>query len=356
MKKQKVYLTLQNGKVFEGYRFGANGEACGELVFTTGMVGYLETLTEPANYGQIVVQTFPLIGNYGFIEADLESKKSWVAAYVVREICDEPSNFRMEGKLDDYLKKEGIVGIYGVDTRELTKILRDEGAMNAYISSKPLKDLQLLNDYAIKNSVEKVMAAEVQTYGESNTGHTVALWDFGAKNSTVNQLLGYGCKVLRVPANYTAEQILALSPDGVMLSDGPGDPAENTAIVAEIEKIIGKKPVFGVGLGHQLLALAFGAETTKMKYGHRGGQPVKYLESGRVYISTQNHGYVVVLPSVKVGEVNFVNANDGSCEGIDYPEYAAFSVQFNPESCSAACEANILYEKFLKNMEEKRNA
>ncbi len=356
MKKEKVYLTLQNGKVFEGYRFGASGEACGEIVFTTGMVGYLETLTEPANFGQIVVQTFPLIGNYGFNRSDLESKKSWVAAYVVREICDEPSNFRMEGKLNDYLKEEGVIGIYGVDTRELTKILRDEGVMNACISSKPLKDLQCLNGYAIENAVEKVTVSEVETYGEKNTGRTVALWDFGAKNSTVNQLLGYGCKVLRVPANYTAEQILALSPDGVMLSDGPSNPADNSAIVSELEKLLGKKPVFGVGLGHQLLALAFGAETEKMKYGHRGGQPVKYLESGRVYISSQNHGYEVMISSVKVGNVNFINANDGSCEGIDYPDYAAFSVQFNPESCSAACEPNILYEKFLKNMEEKRNA
>ncbi|MBQ7369696.1 MAG: carbamoyl phosphate synthase small subunit [Clostridia bacterium] len=356
MKKQKVYLTLQNGKVFEGYRFGAEKDATGELVFTTGMVGYLETLTEPANYGQIVVQTFPLIGNYGVMRSDLESKKAWVKAYVVREICDEPSNFRSEGKLDDFLKEENVVGIYGVDTRELTKILRDEGVMNATISSKPMKDLSVLNDYTIQNPVKEVTATELQAYGDGNSTYTVALWDFGAKNSTVNQLLSYGCKVLRVPANYTAEQILALSVDGVMLSDGPGDPADNSGIVAEIEKIIGKKPIFGVGLGHQLLALAFGSETEKMKYGHRGGQPVKYLESGKVYISSQNHGYVVSTSSVKVGNVNFVNANDDSCEGIDYPEYSAFSVQFNPESCSAACEPNVLYEKFLKNMKEKRNA
>jgi carbamoyl-phosphate synthase small subunit len=356
MKKQKVYLTLQNGKVFEGYRFGASGDVCGELVFTTGMVGYLETLTEPANYGQIVVQTFPLIGNYGVMKSDLESKKAWVSAYVVREVCDEPSNFRCEGKLDDFLKEQGVVGIYGVDTRELTKILREEGIMNACISAKPLKDLETLREYSVTNAVEKVSLQEVEVYGEGNTGYTVALWDFGGKNSTVNQLLGYGCKVIRVPASYTAEQILSLSPDGVVLSDGPGNPAENTAIVSEIEKIIGKKPIFGLGLGHQLLALAFGCETAKMKYGHRGGQPVKYEETGRVYISSQNHGYVVVSDSVKVGKVNFVNANDGTCEGIDYPEYAAFSVQFNPESCSAACEANVLYDKFLKNMEVKRNA
>ena len=359
MKKQKVYLTLQNGRVFEGYRFGASGDVCGELVFTTGMVGYLETLTEPANCGQIVVQTFPLIGNYGFNRMDLESKKAWVSAYVVREICDAPSNFRMEGKLDDYLKEEGVVGIYGVDTRELTKVLRDEGTMTAWITTKKLtiSDKTFTDaGQEIETLVSKVTASEVETFGDKNSKYSVVLWDFGAKNSTVNQLLGYSCKVLKVPANYTAEQILALSPDGIMLSDGPGDPVANTAIVNELGKLLGKKPIFGVGLGHQLLALAFGAETKKMKYGHRGGQPVKYLDGGRVYISTQNHGYEVVSPSVKVGRVNFINANDGSCEGIDYPDYEAFSVQFNPESCSAACEANILYEKFLKYMGGERNA
>ncbi len=359
MKKQKVYLTLQNGRVFEGYRFGASGDVCGELVFTTGMVGYLETLTDPSNYGQIVVQTFPLIGNYGFNRMDLESKKAWVSAYVVREICDAPSNFRMEGKLDDYLKEEGVVGICGVDTREITKILRDEGTMNAWITTqRPSLSAETLEGagQTTKNVFSGIGVSEVETYGGENSKYTVALWDFGAKNSTVNQLLGYSCKVLKIPADYTSEQILALSPDGIMLSDGPGDPAENSAIVSELEKLLGKKPIFGVGLGHQLLARAFGAETMKMKYGHRGGQPVKYLESGRVYISTQNHGYEVVIPSVKVGNVNFVNANDGSCEGIDYLDYAAFSVQFNPESCSAACEANILYEKFLKYMEGERNA
>jgi carbamoyl-phosphate synthase small subunit len=356
MKKKKVYLTLQNGDVFQGYAFGAQGEITGELVFSTGMVGYIETLSDPVNYGQIVVQTFPLIGNYGMIHSDVESNRAWVSAYVVREICDEPSNFRCEGKLEDYLKEEGIVGIYGVDTRELTKILREEGVMNAYISNKPLKDLQALNEYSVQNAVETVAIEKVEVYGENNTGKTVVLWDFGGKNSTLHQILNYGCKVIRVPAFYTAEQILALSPDGVMLSDGPGDPMQNLGIVAEIEKLIGKKPLFGLGLGHQLLAIAFGAQTEKMKYGHRGGQPVKYEETGRVYISSQNHGYAVVSDSIKVGTVNFVNANDGTCEGIDYPEYAAFSVQFNPESCSAACEANILYDKFLRNMEDKRNA
>ena len=356
MKKQKVYLTLQNGEVFEGYSFGAKGETIGELVFTTGMVGYLETLTEPANYGQIVVQTFPMIGNYGVMKSDLESKKAWVAAYVVREYCEEPSNFRLEGKLDDFLKEQGVIGVYGIDTRHLTKILRDEGTMTAKISLKPSKDNEDLLNYTLTGAVSAVTTDNVVAYENENAKYTVALWDFGAKNSTVNQLLAQGCRVLKVPASYTAEQILALSVDGVMLSDGPGDPRENTAIIKEIGKLVGKTAIFGVGLGHQMLAISFGSEVVKMRYGHRGGQPVKCFANGRVYISSQNHGFVVAKDEIKVGVVDFTNANDGSCEGIDYPNYCAFSVQFNPESCSAACEPNLLYEKFVKLMEEKRNA
>ena len=356
MKKQKVYLTLQNGSVFEGYSFGAQGETVGELVFTTGMVGYLETLTEPANYGQIVVQTFPMIGNYGVMKSDLESKKAWVSAYVVREYCEEPSNFRSEGKLDEFLKEQGIIGVYGIDTRQLTKILRDEGTMTAKISLKASVNKDELLNHKLTGAVSAVTTDSVVTYENENAKYTVALWDFGAKNSTVNQLLAQGCKVLKVPANYTAEQILALSVDGVMLSDGPGDPTENSKIIKEIGKLVGKTAIFGVGLGHQLLAISFGGEVVKMRYGHRGGQPVKCFANGRVYISSQNHGFVVDKDNIKVGEVDFINANDGSCEGIDYSNYSAFSVQFNPESCSAACEPNLLYEKFVKLMEEKRNA
>ncbi|MBR2340909.1 MAG: carbamoyl phosphate synthase small subunit [Clostridia bacterium] len=342
--------------MFEGYSFGAKGEAVGELVFTTGMVGYLETLTEPANYGQIVVQTFPMIGNYGVMKSDLESKKAWVAAYVVREFCEQPSNFRCEETLDKFLKDQGVIGVYGIDTRQLTKILRDEGTMTAKISFKRSADKEEIKAYKLTGAVSEVTGKEITVYGKDDAKYTVALWDFGAKNSTVNQLLEQDCKVLKVPANYTAEQILSLSVDGVMLSDGPGDPMENTTVINEIEKLVGKTPIFGVGLGHQMLAIAFGSEVVKMRYGHRGGQPVKSFANGRVYISSQNHGFVVSKDDVKVGNVDFINANDGSCEGIDYPNYSAFSVQFNPESCSAACEPNLLYEKFLKLMEEKRNA
>ncbi len=353
MKKTKVYLTLQNGKVFEGYRFGADGEAIGELVFSTGMVGYLKTLTDPAYYGQIVVQTFPMIGNYGVIESEFDSEKTHLSAYIVREYCEEPSNFRTEQTLDEFMKKAGVIGIYGVDTRELTRILREEGVMNASISSKPVADACTLQAYEVKNAVAALGEKEVKTYGEGGK-YTVALWDFGVKNSSLSNLTENGFNLVRVPASYTAEQILALHTDGVILSEGPGDPAENTAIIEEVKKLVGKIPVFGFGLGHQLVALALGAKTEKMKYGHRGGnQPVKSLENGRVYISSQNHGYVVDGATLKEGAVDYINVNDGTCEGISYPEKKAFTVQFAPASMSVANESNALYEKFITMMEKE---
>jgi carbamoyl-phosphate synthase small subunit len=353
--KKKVYLTLQNGKVFQGYRFGAEGEAVGELVFSTGMVGYMETLTDPANLGQIVVQTFPLIGNYGAIRSDVESKKAWVSAYIVREICDQPSNFRMDGDLEEYLKEEGVIGVYGVDTRELTKILREEGVMNARISDKPLKEeaLKEMASYKIENALETVASKEKGYFEAKDGKYTVALWNFGAKNSTIANLNAQGCNVISMPASSTAEEILALNANGVVLSDGPGDPSENKEIIAEVKKLLGKAPVMGIGLGHQLAAVALGAETKKQKYGHRGGnQPVKCTKTGKVYISAQNHGYEVVGNTVKEGEISFINVNDGSYEGIDYEEFNAFTVQFTPESCGIGHPENVLYNKFFAMMEK----
>lgn len=349
--KKKVYLTLKNGKVFQGYRFGAKGEVIGELVFSTGGVdNCLVELTDPAYYGQILLNTFPLIGNYGVVPAEFEYEKPCVSAYVVREVCDEPSNFRCEGKLDDYLKKEGIVGIYGVDTRELTKIIRENGVMSAYIGDKPLQDLSILQEYSIKNAVEKMTCKESATYGDENAKYTVAFVDYGSKKSDVEQLTTLGVKVIKLPATTTAEEILSLDVDGVVLSAGPGNPAENTAAIEEIKKLVGKKPVLGVSLGFQMLALALGAQTTKMKTGHRGGQPVNCLDNGRVYISAQNHGYEVLASSVVNGKVNYVNVNDGSVEGIEYPELNAYGVQFDPAALSVACQTNILYEKFLAKL------
>lgn len=358
--KKKVYLTLQNGAVFQGYRFGAEGETTGELAFSTGMVGYMETLTDPACYGQIIVSTFPLIGNYGVMRTDVESSKAWASAYVVREICDEPSNFRSEDKLDTFLKEQGVVGVYGVDTRQLTKILREEGAMNARISEKPLSEteMQALSKFTISGAIAAVSENKTGYFAAENAKYTVALWDMGAKNSTVYNLVERGCNVIKLPATATAEEILATGADGIVISDGPGNPAENTALIEEIKKVLGKKPLLGLGLGHQLVALAFGAKTRKHKYGHRGSnQPVKCVCCGKVYISSQNHGYEVINDTVTQGVVQFINVNDGSCEGIDYEAANAFTVQFTPESCDIGNPENPLYKKFFTRMnKEKENA
>ncbi len=356
--EKKVYLTLENGKVFEGYSFGAEKEALGELVFTTGMTGYIETLTDPSYYGQIVTQTFPLIGNYGVILFDQESPKCWLTAYVVREKCDTPSNFRCEMTLETFLKEQGIPAIYGVDTRELTRIVREVGVMNAAITFKPLKDLSALKSYRVKDAVKAVSSGEVRESGAEG-GPRVVLYDFGAKQNIVRELLKRGCRVAEVPYWYTAEQVLALAPDGIMLTNGPGDPAENTAVIENIRKLIGKKPIFGICLGHQLLALAMGGQTRKMKYGHRGAnQPVKDLATGKVFISSQNHGYEVVSDSIRtVGNLTFVNANDGTCEGVEYPAVNAFTVQFHPEACGGPHDANFLFDRFIDCMKkEKENA
>ncbi len=357
MENGKVYLTLQNGKQFIGKRFGANGDVVGELVFTTGMTGYIETLTDPSYYGQIVTQTFPLIGNYG-VTPDMESKKPWVSAYIVREKCDEPSNFRCEETIDKYLKDNNIVGVYGIDTRELTKIVREFGVMNAAITSKPLKDFSAVEKYVIKDAVKSVTCSEVEYYGNPD-GIKVAVWDFGAKDNIIRELVKRGCYCVKVPATYTAEQILALNPRGLMLCNGPGDPAENVEIIENLKKLAGKLPIFGICLGHQLFALAMGGKTKKMKYGHRGAnQPVKCLATGRVYISSQNHGYEVISSSLEgVGQLSYINANDNTCEGFDYPQLNAYTVQFHPEACGGPRDASFLFDKFIKNITEgKYNA
>ncbi len=347
---KKIYVTLENGKVFEGFSFGAEKEVIGELVFTTGMTGYIETLTDPSYYGQIVAHTFPLIGNYGMILSDCESRKCWVSAYIVREKCDAPSNFRCEGTLADYLKEQGIPGVYGIDTRELTKIVREAGVMSAAVTFRPFTDFAKLKGYKIKNAVKSVTSTERKTFGKEGGLHVV-LYDFGAKENIVRELLARGVKITEVPAEFPAEQTLALNPDGIMLTNGPGDPAENTAIIENIKRLAGKKPIFGICLGHQLFALAMGGKTRKMKYGHRGGnQPVKQLSTGRVFISSQNHGYEVVSASLKCGELSFINVNDGTCEGVDYPDLNAFTVQFHPEACGGPHDANFLFDRFIENM------
>ncbi len=350
---KKIYVTLENGKVFEGYSFGAEKEVVGELVFTTGMTGYIETLTDPSYYGQIVTQTFPLIGNYGMITADRESAKPYLTAYIVREKCDEPSNFRSETTLEAFLKAQGIPAVYGIDTRELTKTVREAGVMNAALSFRPINDFSELKKYRVKDAVKSVSSKEVSVRGEGDL--TVVMYDFGAKANIERELLNRGCRVISVPSDFTAEDALALDPDGIMLTNGPGNPAENVEIVKNIGKLAGKKPIFGICLGHQLFALAMGGETRKMKYGHRGAnQPVKQVSTGRVFITSQNHGYEVVASSVKCGQLSFINANDGTCEGIDYPEFNAFTLQFHPEACAGPHDANFQFDDFVSRMRKEK--
>lgn len=343
----KRYLVLQDGTVFEGEAFGAEKEGVGELVFTTGMCGYIETLTDPSYFGQIVMQTFPMIGNYGIIPEDFEGK-CHVRGYVVREWCDAPSNFRAKQNIDEFLRENGIPGIFGVDTREITRTIREKGVTNAFICSKIPNDLSFLQEYSVKNAVAGVTAAESAVFSpDGEKKYRVVLMDFGAKANIVRSLCARGCEVISVPADTLAEKILEMKPDGVMLSNGPGDPAENAAIISEIGKLFGKVPLFGICLGHQLMALSQGAETVKLKYGHRGAnQPVKEAVGSRTYITSQNHGYAVVCGSVKNGTVSYINANDGTCEGIDYPAERAFSVQFHPEACSGPKDTGFLFDRF----------
>lgn len=354
----KRYLTLEDGTTFVGEGFGAAANAVGELVFTTGMCGYIETLTDPSYAGQIVVQTFPMIGNYGIIQSDFEGKCA-VRGYVVHEWCDTPSNFRAAGDLDAYLRSVGVPGIAGIDTRALTRILRECGTMNATITDAVPADLAAVRAYAVTDAVAAVTCAAATVYpAEGETHYRVALLDFGAKRNIIRSLTARGCTVTVYPASTPAADILAAAPDGVMLSNGPGDPAENTAIIAEIGKLLGRVPVFGICLGHQLMALAVGGSTVKLKYGHRGvNQPARDLVGGRTYITSQNHGYAVVGDSLPCGEVRFVNANDGTCEGIDYPALRAFSVQFHPEACAGPHDTAFLFDRFCNLMKgETTNA
>jgi carbamoyl-phosphate synthase small subunit len=342
---------LADGRAFEGLRFGAERDAVGELVFTTGMCGYIETLTDPSYSGQIVMQTYPLIGNYGMMEDDFEGRCA-VRGYVVREWCDRPSNFRMQTDLDTFLKKVGVPGLYGVDTRELTRIIREHGVMNAVLCDEIPADLAAVRGYVIENAVAGVTCSAPSVHPAAGAErYRVSLLDYGAKRNIVRELQKRGCTVTVLPASATAEEILAAAPDGVMLSNGPGDPAENTFQIGEIRKLLGKVPLFGICLGHQLAALAAGGGTYKLKYGHRGvNQPVREANGPRTYITSQNHGYAVDAGSVKAGSVSFFNANDGTCEGIDYPELNAFTVQFHPEACSGPKDTSFLFDRFLKLM------
>ena len=360
--EKTVYLLLENGQYLEGKAFGAPLGAdgvTGEVVFTTGMTGYLETLTDPSYYGQIVVQTFPLIGNYGVIPSDFESTKPHLSAYIVREWCRTPSNFRSEGDLDTFFKEKNIPAVWGIDTRYLTKLLREQGTMNGCLTyEKPSENspLQKIKAYRVQKAVENAAKGDIQEYPLPQAKYHVALWDFGAKENIVRELQKRGCWVTVLPPQTTADEIIAMKPDGLMLSNGPGDPQENTGIIEELHKLCStaKLPMFGICLGHQLLALAHGGQTVKLKYGHRGAnQPVKELATGRIYMTSQNHGYAVEAASLPEGaKESFINLNDGTCEGVCYTNHPAFSVQFHPEASAGPLDTGFLFDQFIDLMQK----
>ncbi len=358
--QMKAFLILEDGTVFEGVSIGARKDMISEIVFNTSMTGYLEVLTDPSYAGQAVVMTYPLIGNYGICYEDMESARPWPDGYIVRELSRLPSNFRCEASIQDFLLKHEIPGIAGIDTRKLTRLLREKGTMNGMITVNENYDLKeilpLLKKYKTGKVVEKATCSAPYTL--EGDGKHVALLDLGAKRNIARSLQKKGCRVTVYPARTSAEEILAAKPDGIMLSNGPGDPKECTEIIEELKKLYASDvPIFAICLGHQLMALAMGADTYKMKYGHRGGNhPVKDLETGRVYITSQNHGYVVNLDNMdpSVAKAAFVNVNDGTIEGVRYLQKPVFTVQFHPEACPGPQDSEGLFDTFIKMMEVNR--
>ncbi|HOO79445.1 MAG TPA: carbamoyl phosphate synthase small subunit [Lachnospiraceae bacterium] len=390
----KAFLILEDGTVFTGSHIGADKEIISEIVFNTSMAGYLEVLTDPSYAGQAVCMTYPLIGNYGVCTEDMESKQPWPDGFIVRELSRMPSNFRKDESIQDFLLKYNVPGIAGIDTRALTKLLREKGTMNGMITTNENYDLNVvipkLKAYATGNVVMKVTCKEKYLVKGSKSlaengpisgsaiyngekelkpslvkelnglGKKVALIDLGEKENIAQSLRKRGCDVMVYPADTKAEEIIADQPDGIMLSNGPGDPKECEGIIAEIKKLYDSDiPIFAICLGHQLMALATGANTYKMKYGHRGGNhPVKDLNTGRVYISSQNHGYVVDVNELdpKVAVPAFVNVNDGTNEGLAYVGKNIFTVQFHPEACPGPQDSGYLFDRFISMMEVTKNA
>lgn len=353
----KAFLILEDGTVFTGTSIGSKKEIISEIVFNTSMTGYLEVLTDPSYAGQAVCMTYPLIGNYGICHEDQESLRPWADGYIVRELSRMPSNFRSEDTIQNFLKQYDIPGIAGIDTRALTKLLREKGTMNGMITTDAAYKLEeiipRLKAYNTGKVVECVTCEEKTVL--KGEGPKVALMDFGAKDNIAKSLNERGCEVTIYPAFTKAEEILKTNPDGIMLSNGPGDPKECTSIIEEIKKLYDSEvPIFAICLGHQLMALATGADTKKMKYGHRGGNhPVKDLETGRVYISSQNHGYVVDTDTLnpEIAVPAFINVNDKTNEGLKYTGKNIFTVQFHPEACPGPQDSGYLFDRFLKMME-----
>lgn len=359
----RAFLILEDGTVFEGSSAGSKKEVVSEIVFNTSMTGYLEVMTDPSYAGQAVVMTYPLIGNYG-ITPDMESGRAWTDGLIVRELSALPSNFRCEGKIRDFLEKQGVTAITGVDTRALTRHLRDRGTMNGMITTDSGYDLDRvisrLRAYKVGDAVSRATCREAYVL-ESTSGETlyqVALLDLGAKDNIARSLRKRGCRVTVYPAGTKAEEILGNHPDGIMLSNGPGDPAECAGLMKEIKKLYESEvPIFAICLGHQLMALANGAKTYRLKYGHRGGNhPVRDMKTGRVYISSQNHGYAVDASTLgeDVASEAFVNVNDGTNEGLSYTGKNIFTVQFHPEACPGPQDLAFLFERFLDMMKGEK--
>ena len=345
----KANLILENGVVFKGKAFGHLKDSVGEVVFTTGMTGYQEVLTDPSYYGQIVTMTYPLIGNYGINLDDNESSLPNVKGFIVREKCNFPNNFRCEIELDDYLKQNKIIGLEGIDTRALTKILRNYGTMKGIITleSDSLEQVEdKLKAFSNREAVSIVSTKEA--YEIAGEGKHVAIIDFGIKANIIRNFKRRGCKITVFPMSATAEEILEVNPDLVFLSNGPGDPEDLQDVINNIKKLVGVKPIVGICLGHQLLALTLGGKTSKLKFGHRGcNHPVKDLERNRVYITSQNHGYVVSeLPKDVVA--THINMNDETIEGMKHSTLPIYSVQFHPEAAAGPKDSEYIFDRFME--------
>ena len=345
----KAKLILENGMVFEGKAFGHLKDSVGEVVFTTGMTGYQEVLTDPSYYGQIVTMTYPLIGNYGINLEDMESDSPKVRGFIVREKCNLPNNFRCELELEDFLKQNKIVGLEGIDTRALTKVLRNNGTMRGIIAIDELDKSDI--DEKIKSFSNKEAVKTVTTkkpYTVEGKGKHVAVIDFGIKQNILRCFKKRGCKLTVFPADTKAEDVLAMNPDLVFLSNGPGDPEDLPEVIENIKKIVGKKPIVGICLGHQLLGLTLGGQTAKLKFGHRGcNHPVKDLETNKVTITSQNQGYVVKTLPEDV-EATHININDGTIEGMKHKKLPIFSVQFHPEASAGPQDSEYIFDKFME--------
>jgi len=355
----KATLILANGSIFSGTSIGSTSERICEMVFNTAMTGYQEILTDPSYAGLGIVMSYPLIGNYGVNREDNESTRPWAEAFVVRHLSGRGSNFRCDGTLDEYLKRHNITGIQGIDTRALTKILRSQGSMNGMVTCAEhfnvAQVLEQIQAYRVEDTVQRVTCQEARVYpAEGEERSHVALMDFGVKENMVRCLCRRGCRVTVFPAQTPAQTILTGGFDGVMLSNGPGDPADNVKIIAEIQKLYQSAlPIFAVCLGHQLLALATGAKTGRLDYGHRGGNhPVRDLAEQRVFITSQNHGYVVLADSVdaQVAEISHVNVNDNTVEGLRYKRPNCFTVQFHPEASPGPLDTEYLFDRFIASI------